>query len=452
MSRLRRALAPGNLARSSAQTIGATAVVLALNLVTGIMVARLLGAAGRGELAALVTLGQTLGWLASLGCFQAVGYFNSRQPENADATIGTWVALSLPLGLAGVLVGQLLAGTLLAAQSDEVVTMARLWLLMVALMPLSEALSGALVADRDFGAMNSYRLLQAALPVPAYLVLWGVGAFTVEAVLLTHVAVIAVYLTLLLHRVRSRHSIGRPRADLAREGLWYGARAHASNVSAQLNARLDLLIMPALLAATQVGLYAVAVSIANMIVTLAGSLAMIALPVASGGGAGSDRSVVRLMHATATTGLALATFIFVLAEPLLTLVYSSAFADAATALRWLAPGAVLLAMANISVNGLYGQGRPGVAGLAQLPGVAITVVGLLLFVRSGGIDAAAIISTVTYGTTCLLTTLLFVHRAELSWSTVLDGRTTLRMVADRLRQARAGRSELDHVAREVAGQ
>ncbi len=453
MRRLRGLFTGGNLAKSSAQTIGATAIMLLLNLITGVMIARLLGTAGRGEIAALVTLGQTLGWVASLGCFQAVGFFNSRDPENADATIGTWVALSLPLGLAGVLVGQMLVETLLSAQTEDVVALARLWLLMVLLMPLSEALSGALVADRDFGAMNAYKVLQSALPVAVYLALWAAGTFTVEAVLITHVAVVAVYLTLLVRRVLARHRIARPRAALARAGLWYGVRAHASNVGAQLNARLDLLIVPAFLAAAQIGLYAVAVSISTMIVTLAGSLAMIALPVASRGDERSSRRIAQLMHGTALTGLALAAFIFVFAEQLLTLVYSGAFAEATASLRLLAPGAVVLAMSNIAVNGLYGQERPGIAGVAQLPGLAITVIGLLLFLRSGGIEAAAIISTTSYAVTFALTTALFVRRSGLPWRVLLDARPTWRAALARLRGARANRSTtIEGAAREVAGQ
>lgn len=434
--------ARGGLAKSSLQTVGATALMLALNLVTGVMVARLLGASGRGEIAVLVTLGQTLGWAASLGCFQAVGFYNTREPENTDATIGTWVAMSLPLGVAGIVAGQLLVGTLMAAQPDSAVALARVWLLMVPLMPLSESLSGALVADRDFSAMNFYKLLQSALPVVIYFGLWLTGKFTVEAVLLTHVVVVGVYLALLFRRVLERHHIGRPRRDLARKGLWYGIRAHASNMGAQLNARLDLLIMPAFLAASQIGLYAVAVSIAAMIVTLAGSLAMIALPVASGDGERKSVRVVQLMHATMLTGAVLGASIVVLADPLLTIVYSSAFEGAATALRLLVPGAVLLAMAGIAVNGLYGQERPGVAGLAQLPGVAITIVGLLLFLRSGGIEAAALISTVTYGASFAISTFLFMRRAGLPWSALLDVRSTLRLALVRLRAANTARMRL----------
>ncbi|MFY9488694.1 MAG: oligosaccharide flippase family protein [Solirubrobacterales bacterium] len=432
--KLPKLLTGGNLAKSSAQTVSATAVMLAFNLITGVMVARLLGSEGRGEIAAIVTLGQTLGWAATMGCFQAVVFHNSREPDNAARSIGTWMALSLPLGIVGIVAGQLLVGPLFAEQSETTVNLARLWLLMVPLMPLSEALSGALVADRDFAAMNFFKLLQSALPVVIYLVLWLGGIFTLEAVLITHVAVVVVYLALLLVRALRRHGVERPRLSLAKRELWFGARAQASNIGTQLSARLDLLIMPAFLVASQVGLYAVAVSISSMVVTLAGSLAMIALPVAARADGRSDGRIAQVLHATFIVGAVLAAGITLLAPYLLELVYSNEFRDATTALRFLAPGAVLLAMSNIMISGLYGQDRPATAGLTQLPGVVLTVVGLVLFLRSGGIAAAALISTLTYACSFMIAAVVYQRRAELTWVQLLDFRPTLAVAVGRLRQ------------------
>lgn len=433
MKPLKAILRPRGLAMSSVQTIGATAGMLALNLLTGVMVARILGSEGRGEIAAIITLGQTLGWVASFGCFQAVVFANSRDPENADATLGTWLLLTLPLGLLGVVVGQLIVAPLFSAQSDTTVALARVWLLLIPLMPLSEVLSGSLVADRDFSAMNFYKVLQSALPAAIYVLLWLSGLFTVEAVLITHVTVVAVYLTLLLRRSRLRHRFGRPQRKIARSGLWFGARALFSSFGAHLNARLDLMIMPAFLLASQIGLYAVAVSVATMIVTLAGSLAMIALPVAAKAEKGSDRRVAQVLHATALTGSVFALVVAVLAPLLLKLVYGNEFESAGQALRLLAPGAVFLAMCNILINGLYGKDRPALAGSTQLPGVAITVVGLLLFLRSGGIEAAAAISTVAYTLSFLLAAVAFMRHADLSWRELVDVRPTVWLAVSRLR-------------------
>ncbi|MGH2906349.1 MAG: lipopolysaccharide biosynthesis protein [Solirubrobacterales bacterium] len=429
----------GGLAKSGAQTFATMGVFLGLSLITGVISSRLLGPSGRGEVAAIITLGQTIGWAISFGCFQAVVTRNARDPEHAQANTGTWIVIALPMGVVGIVVGELLVGPLFRAQSDTAVTLARLWVLLVPLMPISEALSGAIVAAHDFAAANALKLLQQIITVVAYVLLWLIGEFTVETVLLTQLVVITTYLLLLILRTRRRVGFARPRMALARSGLSYGLRAQASNIGGQLNARLDLLIMPAFLAATQVGLYAVAVSVASLIVSFAGSLAMIVLPVSATGGARSAKQFAQMFHATVIAGLVFALPVALLAPVLLELVYSAPFRAAGGALRLLVPGAVLLAMANIVVSGLLGQHRPATAGASQLPGLVVTVVGLLLFLRSGGIEAAALISTITYAISLVVASILFVRRWEYGWRELYDLRPTFTLVLERVAELIARR-------------
>jgi O-antigen/teichoic acid export membrane protein len=432
IGRLRKGFTNGGLAKSGTQTVATMAMFLVLSLISGVMTARLLGSSGRGEIAAIVTIGQTIGWAVSIGCFQAIVFHNSRNPDDSRANIGTWIAIAVPMGVIGVIAGELIVGPLFREQSAQTVHLARLWILLIPLMPISEALSGALVASRDFAAANALRLMQQVITVAVYLLLWIADAFSVETVMLTQLIVITSYLGLLLLRTHRRIGIHWPRRRLARSGLSYGFRAQASNIGGQLNARLDLFIMPAFLVASQIGLYAVAVSVSALIVSLAGSLTMIVQPVAASGGSRSSAQVAKMFHATMLMGIMLAIPVALLAPWLLELVYSSQFSGAAGALRLLAPGAVLLAMSNIVVSGLYGQNRPATAGATQLPGVVITVVGLLLFLRSGGIEAAALISTITYATSLVIASAVYLRQSEIDWRQLYDARETAAAIVEQV--------------------
>lgn len=431
-AKLRSGFSNGGLAKSGTQTVATMAVFLLLSLISGVMTARLLGSSGRGQIAAIVTIGQTIGWAVSIGCFQAIVFHNSRSPADARANVGTWIAIAVPMGLVGIVIGELIVGPLFKEQSAETVHLARLWILLIPLMPISEALSGALVASRDFAAANLLRIMQQVITVSVYLVLWLAGAFSVEAVMITQLIVVTSYLALLLVRTHRRIGIHWPRRRLARSGLSYGFRAQASNIGGQLNSRLDLFIMPAFLVASQIGLYAVAVSVSALIVSLAGSLTMIVQPVAASGGPRSEWQIAQMFHATMLMGVLLAIPVAVLAPWLLEIVYSSQFSGAAGALRLLAPGAVLLAMTNFVVSGLYGQNRPATAGATQLPGVAITLVGLFLFLRSGGIEAAALISSITYATSLIIASTVYLNRAAIGWRELFDPRATASAIAERV--------------------
>ena len=98
------------------------------------------------------------------------------------------------------------------------------------------------------------------------------------------------------------------------------------------------------------------------------------------------------------------------AEPLLGLVYGSDFRDAAESLRLLLPGAVLFAGASILSAGIYAAGRPFTATLTQLLGMAVTVVGLVIFLSGGGITAAALVSSASYAAIFLASLIAYKRR------------------------------------------
>ena len=115
-----------------------------------------------------------------------------------------------------------------------------------------------------------------------------------------------------------------------------------------------------------------------------------------------------------------------LAEPLLGLVYGDAFRDAAESLLLLLPGAVLFAGSSILAAGVYAAGRPFTATLAQVAGMVVTVVGLLVFLRSGGITAAALVSSASYATVFVATLIVYKRVAGVPWSGFLPTPTRLR--------------------------
>ena len=57
--------------------------------------------------------------------------------------------------------------------------------------------------------------------------------------------------------------------------------------------------------------------------------------------------------------------------------------------------------------------------MAQVLGMVVTVVGLLVFLRSGGVTAAALVSTASYATIFIATLIVYKAISGLSWSAFL---------------------------------
>lgn len=124
-------------------------------------------------------------------------------------------------------------------------------------------------------------------------------------------------------------------------------------------------------------------------------------------------AVVKSLYAT--IAIAVAATIAALAGVAVPLVYGADFSGSVTPLRILLVGTLLYAAAGVACSGLYAVNRPFTAALAQFTAAVFTVAGLLLFLRSGGIEAEAIVSTVAYSLVFVITVLLYRRTAGLTW-------------------------------------
>ena len=75
-------------------------------------------------------------------------------------------------------------------------------------------------------------------------------------------------------------------------------------------------------------------------------------------------------------------------------------------------------------SGLYAANRPFTATIAQVAGALVTVVGLLLFLRVGGVNAAALVTTASYTVVFVAALFLYRRAADLGWADFCRGART----------------------------
>lgn len=390
-------------------------LILTLNMVTGVIVARALGPSGRGELAIVLMLAQMGAWLFSLGATEGVAYRLSRHPEDGGHLLGSWLTLAVPLSLIAVGVGELLVPILFAAQTDNAIHLAQIYLAVISLLVIQSILNGILLGDQDFRVYLVVRLVTPLLLAISYVVLWATDDLSVEFALIVNATAAAAAVVVAAVRALSRHGLESPDLPLLRRSLWYGLRAHGGSIASLVNTRLDIIIIPAFLSAASVGLYSVATNVTSIIATLTGTVALLAMPVAARQQTGSARMIVRTLHATLAIGLVIAIPLELLANFALPLIYGSDFGAAATTLRILLPGSVLDAGAVVLWSGLLAANRPFLSSAAAGPAAALTVVGLVLFLESGGITTAAIVTSVAFSLVFAISLVLYRRVAGLRW-------------------------------------
>lgn len=405
---------PG-LLRAGALTYVFSAFTLVANLISGVVSARALGPSGRGVTVALVTVAQFGGFIFAMGVAQSLSYFIAREPDRGSSLFTTWLLILVPCTAVGILVGELLLGPLFSSHTPSAVATGRWFMFTVVLVVASELNYGLLLGAHDFTVYNALRFAQPALMAASFVVLWRLGALHITSALIAPTAASAVTLAIGMARSWRRIGLGPPRMAHGLSTLWYGVRGQGTLLATHVNARLDVAMLPAYVAASSVGLYSVATNVSLIIYQLSNALASVILPSAAREGERGPAKVIAALYGSLAVAAGLAALIAVFAHPLLAAVYGARFGHAAFTLRLLLPGAVVFAGSSILAAGVYAAGRPFLASLSQLLAAVVTVVGLAIFLRHGGITAAAIVSTTAYATAFVATLVTYRRVTGLPW-------------------------------------
>jgi O-antigen/teichoic acid export membrane protein len=382
-------------------TIG-NSVALATRLLTSILVAQILGPAGRGAVALISVIDQTSTSLLSGGIQIAAGYHakvgldSDRALINAAFRAGT---LLLPLTTAVALaVGALgLASLEPAARWLTVLLIG--WTGLVNLPGLTAA--NILRAHRELQPLAIYRSAfnSVSLVVVAFCavlgglsVAWVAAAFAIGRIVTGAYGLAAT----------AWPSLG-PSARLG-PLVRYGLRALPGSVGTSLNNRVDQLVLAPLVGLGELGLYAVAAATSFTPTVLSMSMAASAFATvkedAYRGRQASAATAIRrciLVSAVAAAGLALVTPVIV---PLL---YGSAFVGAVDPTIILLGGSVAWGGQLVAAQCANALGHPSYSSISEVTGVLVTVVGLVIFVPLYGITGAAVVSLVAYVTRLAVT-------------------------------------------------
>jgi O-antigen/teichoic acid export membrane protein len=412
---VRRLLSRG-LVRAGVVTYVFSGLALVANLVTGIVSARALGPSGRGVAAALTTVIQLAGFLFAMGVAQSLSYFISRRPEDGPRLFTTWVLMLVPLAALAIGLSQLLLPTIFAADGDEAIAIGRWFLFAIVLAVGLELNYGLLLGVHDFFVYNALRFAQPMLIAATYVVLWRLDALTLESALIVAGPVCpGLVLAIGLARSVARIGLGSPSLRLGLTTLWYGVRGQGSTIASNVTARLDVAMLPAFVGSASVGLYSIATNVSLIVYQLSNTFASVVLPVAAGDPRRGPVKVIGSLWASLAVAAMLALGVAIFARPLLGVVYGDDFRDAAEPLLLILPGAVLFAGSSILAAGVYAAGYPFTATIAQVIGMVVTVVGLFVFLRTGGITAAALVSTASYATVFVAMLIAYKVVAGLSW-------------------------------------
>jgi O-antigen/teichoic acid export membrane protein len=251
----------------------------------------------------------------------------------------------------------------------------------------------------------SYTLVIAALVIAHRLtVVTGSVGWVISSVL-----TLAVDFLLLARVTPIRFGIDR---RAARQMLGFGVRTHAGTVAQYGNLRIDQALLAIFGSNRELGLYYVAVSLAEVIWYVPNSIgsALLArlrdLPV-------PERRRLTELATIAVAALTLlgTAFVFLFAPALIRLLLGTDFLGAVGPVRLLLPGILLLSIGRMLTWYFIASGEPGVAARAAIAGLAVALIADLALIPRLRADGASIASSITYAAvTASLVTLFLAKR------------------------------------------
>jgi glycosyltransferase involved in cell wall biosynthesis/O-antigen/teichoic acid export membrane protein len=393
-------LAMEETASTGVRVAGLRAANYAIGFVASVLIARALGPSGRGLYALPIAVLGIVMAFSHVGLEQSNVFLAAQKVPlrslwtnaivaAALISLVAWAAIAAVDAVAGPSFFGGLPTTWL------VVTMAQIPFLLQALY-----WTGVLQLDGKLRGAVGATLAGTALHAAATVVLFAAGALTPFRVLaLAWVANGATWALLL--RMGSRSGLNGAPVDraLLRRAIGFGLRVQVATTFTFLLLRVDQLLVQQLLGFRELGLYSLAVILAELLWLVTDPFAASLLPHQVRAEGGDER---RLGFATArlaiVVGLVGGLAAWVLAPYAIRIAYGEAFVDATWPFRLLLPGVVALAVQRPLGAIVVKEGRIGLAAAMNASALAVNVGLNLVLLPWIGVVGASVASAATYAT------------------------------------------------------
>lgn len=383
-------------------------------LVSGILVARLLGPEERGYVALLVIFPSFLSIVGGLGIPEALTYFIASNPTAGRA-----------LGRSALRLGLVQALVLFAAHSLILVVVLRGYPVAVAIagaisllwVPAALTLQYSLAVVqgyRRFSQLNRLRLVAPILYSTAVVPIFLTGLADVRAIILAWVVsyIVAAGATLLSALQPLPVNDSERAVPSKRDMTRFGFKSFVGSTSPVETFGVDQAIVGLFLSVRDLGLYVAALAFANVPRLVGRSIGMVAYPhVASKDDPQeAERSIWRFFWLT--TGLCgiIVGALGLGADRLVPLLFGRAFSESVPLVRLLLIGALFFGARRVLGDGLRGAGHPSANTVAEMCSWAWLIPSIALLAPRWGTEgvAVALTSSSAFG----LAVLLFIaHRA-----------------------------------------
>ncbi len=424
------------LADQAVRAIIVRYAVLAVGTAISVLLSRSLEAEGRGAYAYVIALASSIAWAAHLSIETAL-VVRWSSAQNRKELVGSALTIGLVAGVTAVVAG---VGWVLITQPATPFG-TETWMLAVAVATTPAVLlalytNAVLANDGRIEEMNRVALGATAIQFIALIVLVASNTLTVGSAILLWTLSSSLPTFVLLRKIAQSPGIAWPGWKGARRLVSVGLKYHPGMLALALILRVDLLILGARVAVAELGIYSLAVALAELTLVAASASSQVALQVQV---RGEPEENAKFAAAVARTNLALAGAIMIALLAVgpwaITFVFGESYAGTLVPVLFLAPGVLALAVSRPIGVFLARLNHPLWMSSGMIIGLAGNVMLNLVLIPIWGILGAAIASSIVYIGIFAWQSVWFIRVTSLSFSTLIasasDITTAWNLVRDR---------------------
>lgn len=382
---------------------------LGFNFATGIILARLLLPEGRGIYAVVTLIPFTLVALGNGGLNMANTYYALKETYDRKNLLGNSLVFSAVSGLVWIGLFLILEGSI--SQWNPSLNHSNMWFAVLSIpFLLFRSFGDALLLGlKQFGKRNWILLFESILMSFLLLGLYLFQLFDLHTVLICFFiqSALTAVLTFWLCLAHIEYRISFDYKTLM-QMLSKGIKGAASPASTFLLLRSDIFLIGLLLDSTQVGIYAIAASLANMLSMAPRSIATAFLPrITQTNDSDKNRATLIVCRMTFALTLITCVIVGVFAESIITLFFGMEYVSSVPSFLLLLPAIAFVSVALILGSHLQGKGKFHHNAIASTLGLVVNVGSNLVLIPWLGVTGAAIGSIIGYTGTLIIMILYF---------------------------------------------
>ncbi len=381
----------------------ATSIFIQLcGVLSGVVMARGLGPAGRGEFASVILWPGTIEGLVDLGMVASITYFGAK--GSPREVLGNTIAITLAQTVVLVAGGAWAVSMALSGYGDGTVRAAQIYVVAMAYTLWIEHGLAFLNGRMRFRSFNGLRLVAVGCSTGGVVGLAIVGQLTVLNVVLmmTLVALATLGVTLVVVW-RTGEAHWRSDGRLRQQMLLYGVKVYPGHLSGMFQGNLNQLVISVALAPAAMGLYAIATTLAAPIGLLGTTAMLVVIPAMARAGSPAEQRLIagRVVRLSLWAGALVVVLLLLWVPGIVELFFGARFPAAQHAAGLLLVASILVNTSVVLVAVLKGLNLPGVASKAQVANLVITAIAIAALLGPFGIEGAALAALLGSATNCL---------------------------------------------------